>query len=172
MGFDSALFTAIHRYAGASRLLDFAGIFIAEYLPYALLLLFVYFLWFGRPAERRLDRLFLAAFALILSRGILTEIIRFAVGRPRPFTALEFSPLIEPVASFSFPSGHAAVFFAIGMLMLLFRRRWGAWFLVLAAVMGAARVFAGVHWPLDILGGAIIGMGSAYAAYRILPRRK
>lgn len=171
MEFDTALFTAIHRYAGASRLLDFAAVFAAEYLPYILLVVFGYVVWFGRPRERRLDRLFFSLFALILSRGIITEVVRVIVERPRPFAALEFAPLIGPVASYSFPSGHAAVFFAVGMILFYIRRRLGVWFLVLAGLIGIARVFVGVHWPLDIVAGALVGVVSAYLARKFVPGR-
>ncbi|MBI4094332.1 MAG: phosphatase PAP2 family protein, partial [Candidatus Liptonbacteria bacterium] len=47
-------------------------------------------------------------------------------------------------------------------------RAWGWWFFALALVNGAARVAAGVHWPLDIAGGAFVGIGGALLAHGLV----
>ena len=67
----------------------------------------------------------------------------------------------------SFPSGHALFFFAIGYMIYLYDKKWGYFFLFLAILMGVARVMVGMHYPLDILGGAIIGMLVAFYFYKI-----
>lgn len=105
--------------------------------------------------------------AIILARGIITEAIRFFYHSPRPFEALSFSALISESGS-SFPSGHAAFFFALAMTVFYYGRRLGWWFFSFALVVGFARIFAGVHWPLDILGGAGVGILSGFLVHKLL----
>lgn len=74
-------------------------------------------------------------------------------------------PLITPPTDYSFPSGHTAASFAVGVL--LFRKlpkRYGIPALVLAALIGFSRLYLGVHYPSDVLAGALLGTGISYAA--------
>jgi undecaprenyl-diphosphatase len=107
--------------------------------------------------------------SVILSRGMITEIIRFFYSRERPFSEIGFSPLIGADAFDSFPSGHAAAFFALATAVFFLNRRAGKWFFALSALIALARVFCGVHWPLDVLAGAIIGVLSALLARKFVP---
>ena len=52
------------------------------------------------------------------------------------------------------------LFFALATAVWFANRKWGAWYFILATLMGIARIYAGVHWPLDIIGGAAIGIVS------------
>ena len=82
--------------------------------------------------------------------------------------ALDFTPLIEPVNQGAFPSGHAAFYFSLAGVIWLLNKNLGWRFAGAAALMGLARVFVGVHWPLDILGGAAAGIISVYIVYLLL----
>lgn len=104
------------------------------------------------------------AFAVILGRGIITEIIRYFYAYPRPFDYFHFTPLISESGN-SFPSGHAVFFFALAVIILFWRPKWGWFYLASAAVLSFARIYVGVHWPLDILGGAAIGLACGFAVY-------
>ncbi|MEK7114763.1 MAG: phosphatase PAP2 family protein, partial [Patescibacteria group bacterium] len=83
---------------------------------------------------------------------------------------LVFKPLIDLEFSNSFPSGHASVFFALAMAVFLFNRRWSYYFFVGAVLNGLARVYVGVHWPTDILGGMVVGILSALIVWKVLPK--
>jgi undecaprenyl-diphosphatase len=82
------------------------------------------------------------------------------VGRLRPYeVSSEVMRLIPPPLTLhAFPSGHTAVAFACAAALTLGSPAWGMVALVLAAVVGVARVFAGVHYPSDIVAGAILGI--------------
>jgi membrane-associated phospholipid phosphatase len=67
----------------------------------------------------------------------------------------------------SFPSDHASAAFGIAFAVLLFDRAVGAIFLAAAVVIGAGRVFVGAHYPLDVIAGCGIGLGSALLVTRV-----
>lgn len=151
------VFEWIWSFAHRNAALDAVGIFCAEYLPYLLVLGF-FVLVFSEHGWRK--RLFLfgeGALAVLISRGMLTEIIRFFYHHPRPFDALGFMPLVSETGT-SFPSGHAAFFFALAAIVFFANRHWGIWYFLASAAISIARIYVGVHWPLDILGGALIGI--------------
>lgn len=133
-------------------------IFFGQYLAWVLgvifAILFVWNLW----RQKNLRMVLEALGAAIISRFFVTEVIRFFHNRPRPFEVSNIVPIIPHDLGYSFPSGHATFFFALGMSIFLYDRRWGTFFLVAAVLMGIARIIAGVHWPSDIIGGAIIGV--------------
>ena len=93
-------------------------------------------------------------------------LLKHLIARSRPYDCiLGLIPLITPPTDYSFPSGHTAASFAVGAL--LFRKlpkRYGIPALVLAALIGFSRLYLGVHYPSDVLAGALLGTGISYAA--------
>ncbi len=166
--FDLAVFNYIHGLAGYSRLLDFIGIFFAEYSGYAMIMIFLVWVFWSHGQRQRFQILLFILLSLIISRGILTEAIRFIYHRPRPFNVLDFSPLIEQIDKGAFPSGHAAFYFVFAAVIWMRDRRLGNYFLAVAALMGMGRVFAGVHWPMDIIGGGLVAFASVYVVKLLL----
>lgn len=166
MYYDQLLFSALHYLADRAALLDWLLVFTAQYLPYLLVLsMFVALVRVanGVGAREWRTRIYFAATAIlaaVLSRGIITEAIRFFYDRPRPYEALGFEPLLAN-GSGSFPSGHMALLFALGAALFFYHRKRGSWFLAASLLTGFARIATGVHWPSDILGGALIGVVAA-----------
>ena len=104
---------------------------------------------------------------------MITELIRFIWHRPRPFVAHQVNQLIEHSASGSFPSGHIAFLFALAMTVYFFNIKIGWIFLCLSFLVGLARVFVGIHYPLDILGGIIVGITSViFIRFLIIKKKK
>lgn len=111
-----------------------------------------------------------AAVAAVLSAGValvIAKVISELVDRARPF-------VVDPhgvhlfsghVADPGFPSDHATGAFAVAMAIYLRDRRWGAVALVLAAILSIGRVAIGVHFPSDVLAGALLGCGVALVLY-------
>ena len=79
------------------------------------------------------------------------------VGRIRPYDLLGFSILVPPLADFSFPSGHTSSSFAAATAIYAMNRKWGIVAYVFAVLMGISRLYLGVHFPTDVLAGAVIG---------------
>jgi undecaprenyl-diphosphatase len=93
------------------------------------------------------------------------DVIKLAVGRARPLD----HPLVREPTTHSFPSGHAATSFACAATLAPFVGRRAAVVLyVLAAAIAYSRVYVGVHYPLDVLGGAALGLLVA-RVLRLLP---
>lgn len=86
--------------------------------------------------------------------------LKNVVQRPRPFDVIPgLKPLIPPPTDYSFPSGHTASSFAAAWVMrTMLPKRFGVPALLLAAVMGWTRLYLGVHYPSDVLAGAVSGM--------------
>ena len=142
-------------------------IFSAKYLDYVLLAVFlILFL-----KNRSKNFLLIPLISALISRFIFTELIRFFYFRPRPFVEQGVSPLFEHAPSASFPSGHAAFFFALSAGVYHYNKKAGLWFFAVSSLMGLARVLAGVHYLTDIFGGLLIGL-SAYFLVRIFFKKK
>jgi undecaprenyl-diphosphatase len=81
----------------------------------------------------------------------------FDVERPSSRYA-EPRPLVHAPLDGSFPSGHAATSFAAATMLTFARPRWAPAFFLLALAIGFSRVYVGVHYPLDVVGGAALGI--------------
>jgi undecaprenyl-diphosphatase len=86
------------------------------------------------------------------------ELLKSAVGEQRPHLA---DPLIAIPHSKSFPSGHAATSFACATVLSMLAPRASPVFFVLALAIAYSRLYVGVHWPLDVIVGALIGLATA-----------
>ena len=173
MSLDTTLFSFINGLAGKSKVFDIIGVFLASYLPYIFALAAAVILLSERNWKLRFYNTALIALSVLLARGFFTVVIRYIWNRPRPFVAMpEITALIGKSAEASFPSGHATFFFALAVAMLYVDRRWFKYFLMGTIVMGIARVFVGVHYSLDILGGALVGCLSAYLVSKLLPKMR
>ena len=165
--FQQGLFSFIFSFAHRNGLLDAFGIFVAEYLAYCLVMVFGFFVWKQKTVRLRIAFFIEASMAILVSRGIVTELIRFFYHHPRPFQILGIVPLLTDNA-YSFPSGHAAVFFALSAVVFFWNKKWGGVFFACSLLMGIALIFVGVHWPLDIVGGIVVGVVSAWGVRYLL----
>lgn len=169
---DIKIFYFFNNLAGKSAVFDTTVIFFADYLQYALTAIFILFLYLGDYQNRQKFQIFLiTAVSMIIARFGITSLIRFLYPLPRPFIAYQVNQLI-PEGINGFPSGHAALFFAMAMAVYFYNKKLGAWFFAAAILMALSRVVAGVHYPTDIIGGAIIGMAVAYIVFYLAEKIK
>ncbi|HLW59513.1 MAG TPA: phosphatase PAP2 family protein [bacterium] len=122
----------------------------------------------GRNADERRGTLLLALLAAVLAVGV-NLVVNAAFPRPRPFLVLPAHVLVpSPPRDASFPSDHTAVAGAVSVMLLLGGQGgWGMLGLLGAALIGAARVVVGVHYPSDVAAGILIGAACAAAASRV-----
>lgn len=98
-----------------------------------------------------------ALFASLMAWTI-SEIIKYIFPTLRPFQMQNLLPLTATIpGDGAFPSAHTAVAFALSVTILKHDRKVGVLYLIMAGLVGIARIMAHVHYPIDIIGGAMIG---------------
>lgn len=108
-----------------------------------------------------------AAFSVGISEA-LTFGLKYSIGRERPFTTYSFIQPYERVTTPSFPSGHTSSAFAVATSLTLCYKKWyvAVSSYLWAAGVGYSRMHLGVHYPSDVLVGAIIGSAAAFFGYK------
>jgi len=169
MNIDLYLFNLINGFAGRWQWLDYTEMFFAQYFEYFLWVCLVLFLIVNvKKYWKMVAEAFLAAG---ITKFILAEFIRWLWFRPRPFVSLNFIPLINQSASeASFPSGHASFYFAMSTIVYLYNKKVGILFYIATILITLARVFSGVHWPSDILAGALLGIFTAWILNKLVKK--
>ncbi|MEE8436816.1 MAG: phosphatase PAP2 family protein [Candidatus Neomarinimicrobiota bacterium] len=137
------------------------------------------FLWAGpliigsawlilRGGRRGRITLVILIITLALSDYSVVEILKPVFARLRPYWALdEFRLLVKKGGQYGLPSAHASSSFAIAVILTYFYKRWKYTFYFLAALVAYSRVYVGVHFPGDIVLGALYGYGLAWAVLSI-----
>ena len=136
-------------------LASFIVIFCAVGLPWITIVWVLIYLGLRHQGNRIRAFFIVCASAVIADGASILLKNYFKIGRP---AVLNFNlhPLL-PIADYGFPSSHAAVFSAIAGALFFINRKAGILAALLALAIGIARIFAGVHTPLDILGGYLLG---------------
>jgi undecaprenyl-diphosphatase len=108
------------------------------------------------------------ALGVLLAEGA-SRLLKELIGRDRPFvTEPEPDPIVREPTSHSFPSGHATVSFACAVVLASVLPRLAVPCYLLAAAIAWSRVVTGVHYPLDVLVGAVLGLAIGWLAVRAL----
>jgi undecaprenyl-diphosphatase len=170
MSLKDFLFFKINGLAESNICLDTLGIFFAYYFGY--IFIFILFILLFLKYKKEILIFWRVVLSAIISRLVFTEIIRYFFYRPRPFVDLPINLLISGPNSASFPSGHAAFYSAIAFYILLKDKKLGIFALICAFLISVSRVFVGVHWPIDIVAGFIVGLISALIVDKFLPTKK
>ena len=90
------------------------------------------------------------------------RILKNTIRRIRPFNVhQEVKNMVYPLDEFSFPSGHTSTAFLVAMIIAYFTPFLAIPMFIFAFFVGIARIYLGVHYPSDILGGIIFGIGMA-----------
>lgn len=109
----------------------------------------------------------LTLISLLLGALCTNVILKPLIARPRPWLVVEgLSTLVTENDPASFPSGHTcAAFAACCVWMHALPRKWRILPLAAGALMGISRLYVGVHFPTDVLAGAVIGAACAYLVW-------
>jgi undecaprenyl-diphosphatase len=171
---DTSVLLFINGLSGKVPALDefFKGI-SNDYFPIISACLALTWLWFATRDDLRREVNQRAVMTAIISIAVVSGLVALSTAfysRVRPFDALPDGSLnllfYRPTDS-SFPSNLAAVLFAIAVSVITRNRVYGSCLLALAVFSSFGRVYIGIHYPLDIIGGAAVGTVSAFIAVGI-----
>lgn len=168
MSYDMLLLIYINNFSGYFIWLDKLMMYVSEYGP-VIFGLYLIALWFSGSNKMELEknrRNGLYAFASAMLGLGIAQIIGFAWFRNRPYVDHPIHLLIPVNPDASFPSDHATGSYSIAS-SLVFSNTVGAKFLfVFATLVSVSRIYVGIHYPSDILGGMVVGISSSWFVKR------
>jgi undecaprenyl-diphosphatase len=115
----------------------------------------------------RRPTIFVTVLVAVAVSDLVAELGKLIVQRHRPFET-QIGP---PSNAHSFPSGHTATSFAAATVLSVYAPRLRVPFFLLAALIGFSRVYDGMHYPTDVLGGAVLGVLTALLLLGAIRRR-
>ncbi|KKU15515.1 hypothetical protein A3I34_02925 [Candidatus Jorgensenbacteria bacterium RIFCSPLOWO2_02_FULL_45_12] len=163
------LFEGIHVFAGVSPVVDMVSVFMARYFPVVIAVFVLFFIFRRNSLKEKLFVLCFIFLSALISRGILAAVVKFFYYHPRPFETFNFTPLVYSFGN-SFPSGHASILFALAFAVWFFNKKWGIWLSAGALLNGVGRIFVGVHFPADIIGGMFVALAAVFIARLLIYR--
>ncbi len=158
------LFAPIFNLTHQSVLLDQLMIFFAKDLIYVIFFLVI--IYSLKPNKDNRKALLLSILSLGLSL-ILIEIIRLFFYLPRPTIIHGITTLIPSPQEPSFPSKHTADIFCLVWSYLIYKSKITLFLLTAGILIGFSRVFVGVHYPIDIIGGILVSGVSVYFIHHL-----
>ncbi len=159
-----SVFKNINRLAGRSKLLDIFEIFCARQLIYLMVSgLFISAIFFHSRG--------LFAYSLLsglCAAFVFGKIVQFFYKEQRPAEFKGTNVLISVPKNLSFPSRHASLAFGISFHLFFYSFPLAIIFIICSCLVGIARVFCGVHWFRDIIGGVVAGLLSSFVVYYLI----
>ena len=167
---NDSIFFFFYNLAHSSELFDQIVIFVADIFPYIVAILaFLFFIFYKKNFKETILIFFSSAFAWFLA-----YVLKFLFHTQRPFDLFPNVVSLFPETGYAFPSGHATFFMALAFALFFSHKKIGLpparaggaqagyLFIFFAFLIGASRIIAGVHFPVDILGGFVLGFFIAF----------
>jgi undecaprenyl-diphosphatase len=165
---NQIIFFSLYSLAHQSKFLDWLIVFSAETFGYIMVFLIAFYIFFyeGEIFNHRVTFLRLknkikemfVIFSAPLAAWIIATVVKSFIFAPRPFMFFEnVKPLFVHGGFDSFPSGHAMFFGALATSLYFKNKRLGLIYIIVALIVGLARVTSGIHFPIDIFFGYIFG---------------
>lgn len=160
--FDNIIlnFFVNHRNFYLNKFLILINIGFSEVVLFILLTLLFFF-------KKEIRKYIPLLWVSMISAAIIMIVLKVLIHRPRP---LDYA--LVAVSSFSFPSGHAAVSFSgLPLIQRVFKKIKWFW-VVLAVIIALSRVYLGVHYPSDVVAGAMVGYSVGWIILKIEQKYK
>ena len=168
---NNQIFFSLYSLAHHSTFFDKVIIFITDPLIYIMIVLIaIYFLIDLSDLKRKIDLKFIQEkiknFAPVFVTGVLAwvvgDLLKFIFKIDRPFVIFTQVQNLVPESGFSFPSLHSILITALAFAVYFKNKNLGYFCFVIALLIGLSRIIVGVHYPLDVLGGFILGFIIAF----------
>lgn len=168
---NNQIFFFFYNLAHQSVFFDKLVVFTADIFPYVVILIAGLFLLMHHdvlPSKnpfkefiKKWKEICLVFFSGVLAWGI-AFVLKILIHTYRPFIVFPNVHSLFSETGYAFPSGHATFFSALAVSIFLSHKKAGYLFMLFAFLIGVARIIAGVHFPIDILGGFVLGSTIAY----------
>ncbi len=132
------------------------AIFCAQYLIYIVGVMFLVAVARERNRKKQMYLFLFGIAGEVIARGFIAEAFYFIYNHARPFVELSITTLVHHAPTASFPSGHAVFSFFLAFSLFLYNKKWGWAATIMAILIAWGRVAVGIHWPADVIGGALI----------------
>lgn len=168
-----SLFLWLNGLAGHGIFLNTLIYFCAHDLIFFFVLGYIGFVWCALQGRRL--KIFIVTLLTVLIAFQLAAVIHVVYPEPRPqLTKINVNPVIYLADTASFPSEHTTLAFLLATLFWCivkrrgYSKKLGIAYLALAAIIAVSRIVAGVHWPIDVLAGIIVGITIGYLSNLLL----
>ncbi len=164
-------FQMINSWAGYSSFLDDIMLLVTNSVPYVAIAILL-FLWFSSKKKHILERRRTALYAAFSSLMALfvNSIIHLVYYHPRPFIVHHVHLLVHHAADSSFVSDHAVLVFAIAWTILMRNERIKYPVFIWATIVAISRIYIGVHYPVDVIGSALLAFGTSLLVIHYLKK--
>lgn len=165
---NETIFNYLYSFAHRNAWLDFVISFTAEWYGLVILgALFIYLFKHKDNLKKGVTDLVVVSVTAV-SAWFIAHFFKDVFHTLRPFDAMSsVKPLITE-SGYAFPSGHATFFMALASSLWFYHKRLAVFFGISAVLIGLARVSAGIHWPVDILGGLFLGYAIGITLYKLI----
>ena len=168
---DQRIFLWLNKLSGQSLVFDTTIKLVAsDYLVPASLGLCLIALWFVEQDRQRHQVQQLGVIVALTAMSIsnlAVMIINAIYARPRPFVDLDIVPLLYTPTDPSFPANSTAAAFGVSVSIWGVHRKLGAICIGVSMIFGISRICGGVHYPTDVIFGALIGATMSYSAFKL-----
>ena len=163
---NEKIFYFFYNLSNKSPLFDEAVVFFAVYFPFVVVVMAMLYLYIYKKSSWN-------TFFVLGAAGVgwfLAHVLKILFATSRPFDALPGVTSLFTQTSGAFPSGHATFFAALGFSIFFLYKKAGSLFIFFAVLIGLARIMAGVHFPVDIAGGFVLGLLVALGVSKLAPK--
>ena len=171
---DAEVFLWLNGWVGTSPIFDrLVQWMVSDYLIPVIFSVVLLGLWFGWADQAMRERHQWGVMVAGIGVGIANMMVKLSNAlyfRPRPFDSIDVELLFYPPTDSSFPANPVAITVAMATGVWMANKRIGTIMYIGAFVYGFSRVYSGVFYPLDVFGGALIGVSASYLVYFVLKR--
>ncbi len=163
---NQSIFLFLYGFAHQAPTADGLIVFFAAYLGYVILLVLGAHVLFAQDMKAQ-GKIALTAFIAAGLSWVIAGFLKVVLSTPRPALLLSHVVPLFSESSGALPSNHAAFFGGLAFSLVFSKMKHSYWYVLAAVLVGIARVAAGVHWPIDIVNGFLIGFVCAFAVNAI-----